>query len=101
MADRQLSQSGSSDQQGSLRLFQLRVLRFRFLQDGDVGVGAFPEGEKIFVGGECTDSGGIGTRALRSSRLQSIRPSRAQTRHRSRPAIPDDAFVVENLPELG
>ena len=31
------------------RLLQLRVLCFRFLQDGDVGVGVFPEGEEIFI----------------------------------------------------
>ena len=37
------------------RLLQLRVLRFGFLQDGDVGVGVFPEGEEIFVGGERSD----------------------------------------------
>ena len=30
---------------------QLRVLRLGFLQDGDVGVGVFLEGEEIFVGG--------------------------------------------------
>jgi hypothetical protein len=27
---------------------QLRVLRLGFLQDGDVGVGVFPEGEEIW-----------------------------------------------------
>ena len=32
-------------------LLQLRVLRFGFLQDGNVGVGVFPQREKIFVGG--------------------------------------------------
>ncbi len=37
---------------------------------GDVGVGVFPEGEKIFVGGERPDAGGIGIRALRGSCLQ-------------------------------
>ena len=31
-------------------LLQLRVLRFGLLQDGDVGIGVFPEGEKILVG---------------------------------------------------
>src|SRR6202158_5620555 len=31
------------------RLLQLRVLRFGFLQDGDVGVGVFPEGEEVLV----------------------------------------------------
>jgi hypothetical protein len=32
------------------QLFQLRVLRFGFLEDGDVGIGVFPEREKILVG---------------------------------------------------
>jgi hypothetical protein len=30
-------------------LLQLRVLRFRFFQDGDVGVGVFPEGKEVLV----------------------------------------------------
>jgi hypothetical protein len=34
------------------RLLQLRVLRFGFLQDGNVGVSVFPQRERIFVGGE-------------------------------------------------
>ena len=33
------------------KLLQLRVLCFGFLQDGDVGVGVFPEGEEILIGG--------------------------------------------------
>jgi hypothetical protein len=33
-----------------LWLLQLRVLCSGLLQDGDVGVGVFPEGEEIFVG---------------------------------------------------
>jgi hypothetical protein len=33
------------------RLLQLRVLRFGFLQDGDVGVGVFPEREEILISG--------------------------------------------------
>ena len=32
-------------------LLQLRVLRFRFLQDGGVRVGVLPESEEILVGG--------------------------------------------------
>ena len=35
---------------------QLRILRFGFLQDGDVGVGVFPKGEEIFAGGERSKS---------------------------------------------
>ena len=33
------------------RLLQLRVLRFRLLQDGEVRIGVFPEGEEVVVGG--------------------------------------------------
>src|SRR5712692_4178685 len=82
-------------------LLQLRVLRLGLLQDGDVGVGVFPEGEEIFVGGERPDASGIGIRSLRSSCLQSISTSHAQMRQRSRPAVPDDPAVVENLLKLG
>jgi hypothetical protein len=49
-------------------LLQLRVLRLGFLQEGDVGVGVFPEGEEVFVGGERPDAGDIGIRPLRGSR---------------------------------
>jgi len=50
-------------------LLQLRVLGFGLLQDGDVGVGIFPEGEKVFVGGECADTLGICISTLRSARF--------------------------------
>src|ERR1039457_2554251 len=33
-------------------LLQPRVLGFGCLQDGDVGVGVFPEAEEVFIGGE-------------------------------------------------
>jgi hypothetical protein len=32
-------------------LLQLRVLGFGLFEDGDVGVGVFPQRQKIFVGG--------------------------------------------------
>ena len=47
------------------RLLQLRVLRFGFFEDGDVGVGVFPEGEEIFVGGERPDAGSITVQSKR------------------------------------
>src|ERR1019366_7891374 len=81
-------------------LLQRRVLGFGFLQDGDVGIGVFPEGEKIFVGGECPPASGIGVRSFRCSRLQGIRASHSQMRQPSRPAVPDDPAVVENLLKL-
>jgi hypothetical protein len=49
-------------------LLQLRVLGLGLLQDGDVGIGVFPEGHGVFVGGAGgLDAGGIGT--SRGSRL--------------------------------
>jgi hypothetical protein len=78
-------------------LFQLRVLCLGFFQDGDVGVGVFPEREEIFVGGERPTAGKIGIRALRGFRLlQGVGTSHAQMRQRSRPAVPDDAAVVDD-----
>src|ERR1035441_9322004 len=65
-------------------LLQLRVLRFGFLQDRDVGVGVFPEGEEILVGSERPSAGGVGIRSLRSSRLQGVGTSHAQMCQRSR-----------------
>jgi len=41
----------------SVELLQLRVLCLGFLQDGDVGVGVFPEREEILVGGAGFDEG--------------------------------------------
>ena len=76
-------------------LLQLRVLRLGLLQDGDVGVGVFPEGEEIFIGGHCPDAGGIGVRSLRRFRLQGVCTSHSQMRQRSRPTVPDDAAVVD------
>jgi hypothetical protein len=71
--------------------------RLRHFKEWDVGVGVFPEREEIFVGGERPDAGGVGIRVVRGSRLQSVRPSHSQMRQRSRPAVPDDAAVAENL----
>ena len=36
---------------GARGLFQLCVFRLGFLEDGDVGVGIFPECEEILIGG--------------------------------------------------
>src|ERR1700675_1665430 len=82
-------------------LLKLRVLTFGLLQDGDVGVGILPEREEIRVSGERPYTGGIGIRALRGPRLQRIGTSHTQMRQRSRPAVPHDPAVVENLLKLG
>src|ERR1700675_968585 len=81
----------------SCGLLQLCVLCLRFLQHRDVGIGVFPEREETLVSGERPDTGGIGVRALRGSRLQGVGTSHPQMRQRSSPAIPDNAAMIENL----
>jgi len=78
-------------------LLQPRILRFGFLQDGNVGIGVFPQCEKIFVRGERPHAGGIGIRFLRGSRLQSVRTSHSRMRQRSRPAVPLLFHPCQNL----
>jgi hypothetical protein len=51
------------------RSLQLRVFGFRFLQDGNVGVGIFPQCEEVFVGCERPDASGVGIGTLRGFRL--------------------------------
>jgi hypothetical protein len=51
--------------------------------------------------GERPDAGGIGIRSLRGSRLQGIGTSHAQMRQGSRPAVPDNAAVIDDLLKLG
>ena len=53
-------------------LLQLRVLRLGFLQNGNVGVGVFPEGEEILV---CTlRFGGVAREAVGAGQTQ-VRPT--------------------------
>jgi hypothetical protein len=44
---------------------QILVLGFGLLQDGNAGVGVFPEGEEIFVGGERPGSAGADRISIR------------------------------------
>jgi hypothetical protein len=50
-------------------LLQLRVLRLGLLEDGDAGIGVFPEREEILVGQECPGAGSIGVHAPRGLRF--------------------------------
>ena len=68
---------------------QLRIFCFGLLEDGDVGVGVFPEGEEIVVGGGGlggvtlhgigtgeAEMGGYGGRPMRRSRSAKRRSER-------------------------
>jgi hypothetical protein len=50
------------------QLLQLRVLRLGFLQDGDVGVGVFPEREEILIGS--LGFGGVSREGIRAGELE-------------------------------
>src|ERR1700758_3410176 len=50
------------------RLLQLRVLRFSFLQDRDVGISVFPEGKEALV--RCFRFGGVALQFVGAAQLK-------------------------------
>ena len=48
---------------------QLGVLRLGFFQDGDVGIGVFPECEEVFLGGVGNGYRSIGRRSPMQPRI--------------------------------
>ena len=53
------------------RLSQFRVLSLGFFQDGNVGIGVFPDREEILVGSQCPDAGSIRIRSRPVDETQS------------------------------
>ena len=72
-------------------LFQLRVFDLGLLEDGNVGVGVFPEGEKILI---CR----LGFDGVA---LQGVGASETEMSQRADTVIHDDAAMVGNFLELG
>src|SRR5207249_10728213 len=72
-------------------LLQLPVLYLGFLQDGDVGVGVFPEREEILV--RALRFGGVACHRVGTSELK--------TRQCSGHKVHDDTAMIEQLLELG
>ena len=69
LTDAVYAQSASCQQEtDSRKLLQLDVLRLGLLQDGDVGVGVFPEGEEILIGGLCL--GGVALHRISATQLE-------------------------------
>ena len=81
-------------------LLQLRVLGLGVFVDGNVRVGVLPEGEEIFICGQCTNARRIGVGPFRVLRLQRIPARHAQMRQCSRPAVVCDSRVVDDLLEF-
>src|SRR5882757_9047795 len=71
-------------------LLQLRVLRFGFAQDRDVGVGFFPDVEEILIGAS----------SFRRVAGQYIRAAKLQIRQRAKRQVEHNGSVVENLLEF-
>jgi hypothetical protein len=72
-------------------LLHLLVLGFGFLQDGDVGIGVFPEGEEVLIGGT----------ALGSVALESVGTGETEMRECPQREIQDDTAMIEEFLELG
>jgi hypothetical protein len=76
---------------GRKALLQLGVFRFGLFQDGNFGVGVFPEGEEVLVCG--LSFGGVAG--------EGIGTGQAQVRQCADWLVQDDAWMVENFLELG
>src|ERR1700694_897373 len=74
-----------------LSSLQLRVLRLGLLQDRDVGVGVFPEGQEVLV---CT----LRFRCIACHRVGATELEMGQ---RAGHEVPYDASVIQQLLELG
>lgn len=88
---------GNGERRGKLSqaLLQLRVFCPGLFQHGDIGVGVFPEGEEVLIGGECSRAGGVGVITLSGSCLRGVRTRQTQTQ-----SIPEPRRCWETGPRL-
>ena len=83
------------------RLLEFGEFGFGGEEEGDFGVGVFPKGEEIFVGGEGADASGVGIGAGGIFGLERVGASDTEVSERAGPAIPDDAGVVDDALKIG
>src|SRR5882724_313487 len=86
-----LANSGARVPSQLRKLREPSVLGFGLLQDGDVGVGVFPEREEVLVGG--AGFGGVAG--------EGVGASEAQVGQRADDAVQDYAAMVEDFLEFG
>ena len=72
------------------QLLQLRVVRLGFFQDGDVGVGVFPEGEEILIRG--AGFGGVAGHCIGTTELQMAQSAEREVEHD--PAVVNDPLEL-------
>src|SRR6202049_5088479 len=80
---------------------QFRVFRFRSDEDGDAGVGVFPEREEILVAGPGFGACGVSIGTLDGLRLKRVGAGEAEVGERAGRAIPQEAAMVEDFLEFG
>jgi hypothetical protein len=78
---------------------QLRVLRFGLLQDGDFGVGVFPEGDEIVVGCASFRADAVGLRTLQGLCLKRVGATETEMRQSADQSVQYNAGMVEELLE--
>ena len=76
---------------GEKRLLQFRVLRLGFFQDGNVGVGVFPESEEVLVCGA----------RFRGITLQCVGTRQAKAGQGSKRRVAHETTVCNEFTELG
>jgi hypothetical protein len=100
---------GSDDQTSALErqgfsqttgLLELRVLSFGLLQDGYVGIGIFPQREKIPVVGEGLAAGSISADFMVCPCLDRVRTRQPEMCQRAGQTVLDDPAVVEDFLKL-
>src|SRR5215469_7612052 len=72
-------------------LLQLRVLGLGLLQDGDFGIGVFPESKKILIGGL----------RLRGVAIDGIRAAKLKMRQRPEHIVGYDSAVINDVLKFG
>ena len=82
--------TGRRNRESLGQLLQLRVLRLGFLQDGDIGVGVFPEGEEILV--RSLRFGGAAGHRISTTELQMGQSAQREVEHD--PAVVDDPLEL-------
>src|ERR1700680_362025 len=80
---------------------QFRVFRLRSDEDGDAGVGIFPEREEIVVGGAGFGACGVSIGTLQRLRLKRVGAGEAEMRQCADGFVAYNAAMVEDFLELG
>src|SRR4029077_18654109 len=80
---------------------QLRIFGLGGDENGDVGVGVFPESEENVVGGAGFGASGVGVGTLQRLRLKRVGAGEAETGERANGFVCKHGAMIEGFLELG